>query len=276
MSDTIFQILEVRRRADSVAITLTTDFGTRDGFVAQMKGIILGINPRARLIEVTHDIRPFAVLEGALVLKGIARYFPRGTIHVAVVDPGVGSSRRCIAVSSDGRIYVGPDNGLLSLAIPPATTVEVREIRNPEFMLPEPHPTFHGRDIFAPAAAHLSLGKPMDRVGPLVSDSVRLAIPAVERTPEGLQGEVIYMDRFGNLSTNIEATMLDRPAKEIVVGNTRLTEVKRCYQEVPEGEPLALVNSFGLLEIAVNRGDASATLDVGVGDRVAVTWEWIA
>ncbi|MBI5568449.1 MAG: SAM-dependent chlorinase/fluorinase [Desulfomonile tiedjei] len=254
-------------------ITLTTDFGTRDGFVAQMKGVILGINPSARLIDVTHDIRPFAVLEGALVLKGIARYFPIGTIHVAVVDPGVGSNRRCIAVSAEGRIYVGPDNGLVSLVMSPAAKVEVREIRNPEFMLPEVHPSFHGRDIFAAVAAHLSLGTPIHLVGPLVDDPVRLAIPAVLRTTEGLQGEVIYSDRFGNLSTNVEANMLDRSVQEIVCGDVRLPGIKRYFQEVPEGTPLALLNSFGLLEIAVNRGDASAILGIRIGDRVAVTWE---
>ena len=258
-----------------MAITLTTDFGTRDGFVAQMKGVILGINPSARLIDVTHDVRPFAVLEAALVLKGIARYFPAGTIHVAVVDPGVGSTRRCVAVLSEGRIYVGPDNGLFSLVMPPSSTAEVREIRNPDFILPDAHPTFHGRDIFAPVAAHLSLGKPMRLVGPQVDDPVRLALPVALRTPEGIQGEVIYRDRFGNLSTNIEATMLGRQAREIVCANVRLSGIKRCFQEVPEGEPLALLNSFGLLEIAVNRGDASAILGIAVGDRVTVKWECI-
>lgn len=252
-------------------ITFTTDFGTRDGYVGQMKGVILGINPDVRLIDITHEIRPFEVLEGALVLKGLGRYFPEGTIHVAVVDPGVGGARRGMVLRCDGRYYVGPDNGLCSLVIGPVSQWEAREILNPEFMVPRPHPTFHGRDVFAPVAAHLSTGKSFDGVGPQIENPVILPIPVAEHTSEGMEGQVIYVDQFGNLTTNIEAEMLNRPVKTVAVGDVVITGIGRFFAEVPQGAPLALINSFGLLEIAVNRGNAASFLGAGKGMKVRVT-----
>lgn len=253
-------------------ITLTTDFGTRDSFVAQMKGVILGINPEAVLIDVTHDIHPFSVMEGALVLKGVAPYFPSGTIHVAVVDPGVGGQRRGLALHCAGRYYVGPDNGLFSLVLSGGTPFEVRRIENPEYLLADPSPTFHGRDLFAPVAAHLSLGARLDTVGSLVDDPVMLSIPAVKESSSGIEGEVIHVDRFGNLVSNIEASMLDRPVEKVSVGTVEISGISRFFSQVPIGERLALINSFGYLEIAVNQGDASRLLDIGPGGQVTVLW----
>ncbi len=264
---------EIRKRMlETDLITLITDFGTQDGFVAQMKGIILGINPAVRLIDATHDIQPFSILQGALVLKGMYPYFPRGTIHVAVVDPGVGSDRKGIVLRAEGQTFVGPDNGLFSLIVPGDKSREIREIQNPAFMLPEPHPTFHGRDIFAPTAAHLSAGKPFHEVGPLVDHPVRISIPSVEKNPQGLEGAIIYVDRFGNLTSNINSGMLTGTVGSVCLGNVAIQRLSRFFGEVPLGEPLALINSFGLLEIAVNRGNASQMLGIGKDEPVRVLW----
>jgi S-adenosyl-L-methionine hydrolase (adenosine-forming) len=257
---------------DAPLITLTTDFGTRDGFVAQMKGVILGIDPRARLIDVTHDIEPFSVLEGALVLKGLSPHFPGGTIHVAVVDPGVGSKRRAIVLCTPEQTYVGPDNGLLSLIMSDDGACIVREIQNPDYMLPEPHPTFHGRDVFAPIAAHLSAGRPFEEVGPLVDDPIMLSIPTVKENAAGLEGAVIYVDRFGNVTTNIDKAMLNKIVGKICVGNVTIQGLGRFFGEVPEGEAIALINSFGLLEIAANQGNAAQVLGIGKDEPVRVFW----
>jgi S-adenosyl-L-methionine hydrolase (adenosine-forming) len=257
---------------DAPLITLTTDFGTRDGFVAQMKGVILGINPRARLIDGTHDIEPFSVLEGALVLKGISPHFPRGTIHVAVVDPGVGSKRRGVVLCTKEQTYVGPDNGLFSLIMSDNGSCVMREIQNRDYMLPEPHPTFHGRDIFAPVAAHLSAGKAFEEVGPLVHDPIMLSIPTATMSAAGLEGAVIYVDRFGNLTSNIDKTMLSKIVGTVGVGDVTIQGLGCFFGEVPEGEPMALINSFGLLEIAVNQGNAAQVLGIGKDEPVRVFW----
>jgi S-adenosyl-L-methionine hydrolase (adenosine-forming) len=253
-------------------ITLTTDFGAKDGYVAQMKGVILGICPQARLVDVTHDIQPYSLIGGALVLKGVNRYFREGTIHVGVVDPGVGSARRCIALKMDNRFFVGPDNGLFSLIFESAPEWEAREITNPACLLPTPHPTFHGRDIFAPTAAHLCAGKPFDSVGPLIDDPVSLGLPGALHTPDGIHGEIIYIDRFGNLTSNIPAEMLTRNVRSVEAGNARIAGIHRFFGEVPEGEPVALINSFGFLEIAVNKRDAARELALGTGEPVKVLW----
>jgi len=251
-------------------ITLTTDFGTKDGFVGQMKGVVLKINPQAILIDVTHDIAPFSVLEGALVLRGVSRYFAGDTIHLGVVDPGVGSARRDTVVRAGNQFFVGPDNGLFSLVISSFETWEAREIRNTEYCLDNPHPTFHGRDVFAPVAAHLSAGKDLETVGPVVNDPVMLSIPSPRISGGTVEGEVIYIDRFGNLSTNIDAGMLNRAVSTVHVGNTTINGLSRFFSEVADGGALALINSFGFLEIAVNRGDASQELGIRCGVSVTV------
>jgi len=254
-------------------ITLTTDFGTADGFVAQMKGRIIGINPRARLVDVTHDIEPYAIMGGALVLRGILESFPPGTIHVAVVDPGVGSNRRGMVMRLRDQVFVGPDNGLFSLIGNAEEPREIREIRNPLYVSPDPHPTFHGRDVFAPVAAHLSAGKDFDSIGPLIDDPVVLSLPEVHSYPQGLDGEVIYIDQFGNVVSNIPADTIDRPVAAVIVGEYSTDGLNRFFGQVEEGRLLALINSFGLLEIAVNRGNAAEELEVAIGDRVGLLWK---
>jgi S-adenosyl-L-methionine hydrolase (adenosine-forming) len=253
-------------------ITLTTDFGTRDGFVGQMKGVILAINPHGVLIDITHDIEPYSILHGALVLKGISRYFPLGTIHVAVVDPGVGTNRRAVALRAGGQVYIGPDNGLFTLVMGSEVRWQMRRIENCDYVLPDPHPTFHGRDVFAPAAAHLSLGKNFDSLGAHVMDPVLLSIPGLRHSERCIEGEVVSVDRFGNLMTNVEESHLTGKIGGVTVGNAEISGLSRYFAEVPAGEPLALINSFGYLEIAVNRGNASAQLEVGKGASVEVRW----
>jgi S-adenosyl-L-methionine hydrolase (adenosine-forming) len=253
-------------------ITLTTDFGTRDGYVAQMKGVILRIAPDARLVDVTHEVRAFSVLEAAFVLKGIVPYFPQGTIHVGVVDPGVGTDRRGIALRTRDQFWVGPDNGLFSLLISSDSPWEAREIRNADYMPESRHPTFHGRDVFAPVAAHFASGKSFEDVGPTVDDPVCLDIPEPRITEAGIEGVIIYQDRFGNLVSNIEEARLVNPVGSIRVGNVIIGGISRFFGQVPEGEVVALVNSFGFIEIAANRQDASRVLGTGQGTPVRLQW----
>jgi S-adenosylmethionine hydrolase len=235
-----------------------------------MKGVILGIKPDAKLVDVTHEIAPFSILEGALVLKGVSRYYGWRTIHVGVVDPGVGGARRGIVARADGQFYVGPDNGLFSLILAAAKSSEAREIRNADLTLPDPHPTFHGRDVFAPVAAHLALGTDFEVVGPSVEDPVTLAIDRPKALGDGLEGEVIYIDHFGNLTTSIEAGMLREPVEKVEMGKVTIGGLSAFFDQAPENEALALINSFGFLEVAVNRGNASRQLRVKRGAKVRV------
>lgn len=254
-------------------ITLTTDFGTRDGFTAQMKGVILSITRNVLIVDVTHDIAPFSILEGALVLKGLHRYFPEGAIHMAVIDPGVGTARKCIALRAENQYYIGPDNGIFSLVLGDETSQEIREIQNPDFCLPMPHPTFHGRDVFAPAAAHLASGKAFESLGDLMNAPVMLTIPEPEITSDGIAGEVIYVDRFGNLTTNIEAGILVREVGTVSVANKTIAGLSRSFGEVPEGRIVALVNSYGYLEIAINQRNAAGRLQIGKGSPIGLKWK---
>jgi S-adenosylmethionine hydrolase len=254
-------------------ITLTTDFGTRDGFVGQMKGVILRIHPQAVLVDLTHDIEPFDVIGGALVLKGVSGYYPEGSTHVAVVDPGVGSERRGIAVRSNGQVYVGPDNGLFTFVMETQDLRDVRELSNPDFMLPEPHPTFHGRDIFAPVAAWLARGSDYSAVGPPVTDPVLLSIPQPQETSEGLVGNIIYTDRFGNLTSNIPAEQIGSRNGQVSIGNLSVGRICRVFADVEPGRPVTLINSFGFLEIAVNQGNASRLFGLERGAPVQIAWE---
>src|SRR6266478_233225 len=184
-------------------ITLTTDFGTRDWFAGTMKGVILGIHPRAKVVDLTHEIAPGDIWSGAFALNAACHFFPKGTIHVAVVDPGVGSSRRAITVQTTDYIFVGPDNGVLSWALAKQEIKAVHELENVDYFLPDVSATFHGRDVFAPVAAHLSRGVPVRKLGPRLKDFVRLPWPEVARRPGAITGEVIFIDRFGNAITNI-------------------------------------------------------------------------
>jgi len=249
-------------------VTLTTDFGTRDGFAGQMKGVILRIHPEVMVVDVTHDIEPFDVIGAALVLKGVADRYPEGAIHVAVVDPHVGSERRGIVVQSNGQTYVGPDNGLFTFVLGPSDVWEAREIANPALMLPDPHPTFHGRDIFAPVAAWLARGRDFSEVGPGVSDPVLLSVPEPQETADGIAGHIIYADRFGNLSSNIPAEKLLRRVGQVKIGDVIIQGLSLYFAEVDKGSAVALINSFGLLEVAVEPGKCLSIprLDQGSSD----------
>lgn len=261
-------------------ITLTTDFSTADGFVGAMKGVILGINPQATIVDITHDIAPQNVEQGAFVFAASARYFPANAIHVVVVDPGVGSARRPIAVQQGDAIYIAPDNGILSLALQSKinnqkpTIPRAVHLTNPNYWLPRVSTTFHGRDIFAPCAAHLSLGVPLEAMGEPISDWVRLARVLPSRRGDGaIVGRVAHIDRFGNIVTNIGEDMLegvDRERMVIEIAGKKIAGLKRAYADGAPGELIALIGSGWELEIAQREGNAAQVLGVRVGDGVVV------
>lgn len=250
-------------------ITLLTDFGTRDGYVAAMRGVIAGIAPAALVDDATHDIPPGNVRYGAYAFGRFWRLYPPGTIHVLVVDPGVGTDRRGLAGVLDGRLVVAPDNGLLTVALARAESVRLVRITAPEFLRDSVSGTFHGRDIFAPVAAHLANGVAIDSFGEDVSDPVTLEEP-IARIESGIvSGTVLLSDRFGNLMTNIPATLLFRDAV-VSVGEARVGPVRSTYGDVAPGECLALTGSAGMLEIAVRDGSAEDHLGCGAGTPVTV------
>lgn len=263
-------------------ITLTTDFGLADGYVGTMKGVILSICPEAVLVDISHDICPQAVREAAYVLHTAVPYFPPDTVHLVVVDPGVGSGRRPIVVQTARAAYVAPDNGVLSLALahdPPCLAIHLTERR---YHRPRISATFHGRDIFAPAAAHLACGvDPRDLGEPLpVSDLVTLPFLHPEPQADGSwRGTILHVDRFGNLITNIQYPISndqvtdDQMAQDriaVLVGGEKVVGLRRTFSDVGPGELLAYVGSSGYLEIAVREGNAAARLGVTTGDPVRI------
>ncbi|MDH7571070.1 MAG: SAM-dependent chlorinase/fluorinase [Armatimonadota bacterium] len=255
-------------------ITLLTDFGTRDAYVAAMKGVILQLAPDATLVDITHQVAPQDVAEGAFALAACWRYFPDGTVHLAVVDPGVGSARRGIAIAAEGHYFVGPDNGLFSMALAHCGTRRIVALENARlFRHPVSH-TFHGRDIFAPVAALLSRGMALTEAGPEVADMVLLPQAAPRRVGPGeWEGEVLAVDRFGNLITNVRGEGLAHEKVRVMVGGLEIRGVSRCYADVDEGALLALVGSSGFLEVAVNRGSAARLLKAERGTPVRVRVE---
>jgi S-adenosylmethionine hydrolase len=240
-------------------VTLLTDFGTADGYIAEVKGTILSRAPEAVLVDVTHDLSAQDVEAGRLALARYWRKFPPGTVHLAVVDPDVGSARSALAVASDGRFLVGPDNGILS----PALLVGgARAVALP--VPPSASPTFHARDVFAPAAAMLASGSPVDALGTPVGDPVIRRTAEARRLPDGaIEGQIIAVDRFGNAVTNLVAAH----GGVVEVGTLQLP-VRRTYADVTPGMPLALSGSSGLVEIAVRDGNAAASLGLGRGGIV--------
>jgi len=258
----------------SPIVTLTTDFGSSDHFAAVMKGVILSIAPRARIVDITHQITPFEVNEAAFVIAQAGHYFPKGTIHVVVVDPGVGSARRPILVETGGHYFVGPDNGVFSLVYDRAAPkkVRVREITNTQLMLAQVSRTFHGRDVFAPAAAHLARTTPPARFGKLIVDCTRSATLAPLRSGPNLwTGAILKTDRFGNLITNFHsdafADIKTQPF-EMRVGLERIHRLALTYSEAQIGDVSVIVGSSGYLEIAANQGNAAQLTGCGVGAPV--------
>ena len=269
-------------------IVLTTDFGLSDPYAGVMRGVILGINPNATIVDLTHQVQSQNLVHASFLLKTSHSFFPPDSIHVAVVDPGVGTSRKAILLASPAGAFVAPDNGILSgvlepfldnppagsdtIPVPPGCTAY--ELANPEYQLHPVSSTFHGRDIFSPAAAHLSLGATPESFGPPLRELVWL--PFTQPTREGgrITGQVIYADHFGNLVTNIPGTMAQEKERAVVEYRSRRLEgLHRTFHQNPShpaGEPLALVGSNGYLEIAVPNGNAASLLAGGPGDRVAV------
>lgn len=254
-------------------ITLTTDFGTQDAYVAAMKGVILSITADVDLVDVTHEIPPQDVREGAYIMDTATRYFPDGSVHVGVIDPGVGTERRAIAVRTERALYVVPDNGLLTPILQREYPLESVQLDNPIYWRNKVSHTFHGRDIFAPVAAYLARGVPLNAIGTPIDpkDLVRLEWPEAVRTPDGyVEGIVVHVDRFGNIVTNIPATLLKGTPDRWVfaVNGKQLRGLKKAYAEVPQGEGLALIGSNDTLEFSLRDGNAAQAWDVKPGERV--------
>jgi S-adenosyl-L-methionine hydrolase (adenosine-forming) len=273
-------------------IALMTDFGVADIYVGVMKGVMLGIHPQARFIDITHAIQPQNVRQAAFALANAYRYFPAGTIFLVVVDPGVGSARRPIIARVGDFTFVAPDNGVLSYALRDADDVQIYEATNEGLRLSQVSSTFHGRDVFAPAAAHLANGVAPDTFGPPVSDPVLLPAPEFNISGRHVVGEVVHIDHFGNVVTSIgylrwvtpeRLTLIPRigddsathrpipaPSASVTAGQAQIAGICHNYSDAPRGDLLAMVGSNGYLEIAVNQGNAAARLDVSIGDRVEV------
>lgn len=256
-------------------ISLTTDFG--DLYPAAMKAVILGINPDVRIIDVTHSIRQAGIREGAFALYSLVPYFPAKSVHIGVVDPGVGTSRRALAIKAgpegEEQFFVGPDNGLIIPAARRLGNMEVYEITNKEIMLnSEISATFHGRDIFAPVGARLSKGMPIETVGDKISDFVDLDFENFGIDGQFLVGEVVYSDNFGNVITNIpeSAVLKFRTFGSQVEVNGRKVSFVQTYGFVGQGDALALIGSHGFLELAVNKGNAALQFGLRSGDPVAI------
>ena len=252
-------------------VTLTTDFGQEDPFVGIMKGVILSINRRAQLVDLTHNISRHDVAGAALALEAAIPYLPPKSVHLAVVDPGVGSARRGLVVSARRQYFVAPDNGLLSFLFSDADWKAVK-LENPAYRLLVVSSSFHGRDLFAPAAAHISLGVPIHRFGPAVTDPVRLVLREAKREGDSLTGAVIHIDHFGNLITNIRRELLEGLGADLVVevAGVRLQGLALYFQDRPAGQPGAIVGSTERLEIFVSGGSAAAHFKAGKGTRVRV------
>ena len=256
-------------------ITLLTDFGDRDYFVASMKGVMLGINSQTRIVDLSHQVAPHEVEEAAYLLKASYRYFPDGTIHVAVVDPGVGSTRKPLLVTTGRYYFLAPDNGLLSPVLQDETGVEVREIQNKQYRLESAGATFDGRDLFAPAAAWLTKGQQPSSYGPILRDYARL--PVLQPTWEGsaLIGQIVYIDRFGNLISNLTPlelkelrgkTKRDRPVFRL--SGITIDGLVSSYSAGSPSAPHALINSNGQVEVFLKEASAADGLKVGRGTRL--------
>ena len=253
-------------------ITLTTDFGLADSYVGAMKGVILGIEPTATIVDISHDIAPQDVREAAYVVYTAYPYFPPDTVHVVVVDPGVGSRRRAIALRAAQTYFVAPDNGVLSYVLAKEGMREAVSLTNSRYHRPTVSHTFHGRDIFAPAAAHLARGVPLTELGEPLTEIVSFFLPQPQMLPDGkVIGHVLHIDRFGNLVLDIREgdRMLD---EEIVleVAGRRIQGLGRTFADVSVGELVAYIGSSGHLEIALREGDAAQALGMEIGDKILV------
>ncbi len=258
-------------------VTLTTDFGVNDHFVGTMKGVILSINPDARIVDICNAVQSFDILDGALTIAQGYRHFPRDTVHMVIIDPGVGTERRPILATTANHIFVAPDNGVLSLIYEREERVSVREITAQHYFLQPVSHTFHGRDIFAAVAGHLSKGVEPAKFGDEITNYVRFTAPRPKALNEKLtKGVVLKLDKFGNLITNItpddvpQLFQPEPPPFKILVGKNEITSIKLAYAQGAPGEVFGILGSMGYLEIASNRGAASQIVGAGKGSEVGV------
>jgi S-adenosylmethionine hydrolase len=255
---------------DMAIITLLTDFGLRDHFVAAMKGVLLKLNPDVMLVDISHLIPPQDVFSGSLTLSQTCFYYPAGTIHLAVVDPGVGGPRKALAVSVGGHFFVVPDNGILTHVMESQEDFTAYEITADHYFMKPVSNTFHGRDIFAPIAAWISRGIPLPQLGPVVKDPIRLPLPALKRVGDALiQGTILAVDHFGNLITNLKPSDIPGPFK-IMAGQKEITSIRKTYAEGAPGEVFIVHGSCGYLEIALKNGSAAAQLNMKMGIPIGV------
>ncbi len=261
-------------------VTFTTDFGQNDHYVGAMKGVILSINPNARLVDICNAVQSFDVLDGALTITQAYSYFPSNAIHVVVVDPGVGTARRPILVTTARHSFLAPDNGVLSLIYEREERVSVRHITAEHYFLQPVSNTFHGRDIFAAIAGHLSKGVEPAKFGDEITDYIRFAAPRPKLvTPTLLKGVVLKADKFGNLVTNITPRDMpplfqpEPPTFKILVGKQEVRKMKTSYAQGAPGEVFGILGSMGFLEIAANRGSAAQLVGAGKGSEVGVLFE---
>ncbi len=258
-------------------LTLLTDFGARDHFVASMKGVILGINNQARIIDISHHVRPYSIEEAAFLLNSCYHYFPDGTVHVVVVDPGVGSARRGLLVTTSRFFFVAPDNGVLTYIFENELSVEVRQIENRQFRLDSEGATFEGRDVFAPSAAWLTRGQTPGAYGRLVSDYEKLKIEKPAVRDGSLHGRVAYIDHFGNIITDITPTDIQafqqvskQKSISFEIGGVVIDTLKTHYEQGSSTKPDALINSNGYLEVFMKEGSAAETLGVKTGTSLEI------
>ncbi len=263
-------------------ITLITDFGVEDAYVGIMKGVVLSINPAAVFVDITHHINPQDIVQAAYIIKSSYKYFPKGTVHMMVVDPGVGTERAIVALEMMGQFFLTPDNGVLTLLMDEGEIDSIVRVKNKRYFLKPLSQTFHGRDIFAPIGANISKGMAIKKLGPPLDrqELVHLNIqkPYISKQGE-LVGAVVSVDRFGNFTTNIDERCLKKFYKpnhekklEIIIGENRIKGLSNSYSSVKHNHPLAIIGSFGYLEIALNHGNASRHFKTVKGDTILIKY----
>ncbi|MGE5254355.1 MAG: S-adenosyl-l-methionine hydroxide adenosyltransferase family protein [Planctomycetaceae bacterium] len=263
------------RQKPSGIVTLITDFGLAGEYVGALKGAILRVNPRCLIVDITHQIDPQNILQASFVLQKSYAYYPPGTVHGVVVDPGVGTERRALFVEKNKFFFVGPDNGVFSGLLSSRGKVQARELIRKEYFLTPLSHTFHGRDVFAPVAGHLSLGLDPAKLGPKVKNLVRVDFPEPRQGKRGITARVLWADSFGNLITNVTREEYARRLEtrfQIQGRGWRIDRLSRTYGEEKPGQSMALFGSGGLLEISVNRGNAHRTLGLNPGDSFTIQW----
>lgn len=270
-------VLDQTMAATQPIITLLTDFGQADGFIGVMKGVMLQIAPNVRFVDITHDLPPYSLSAAAFLNNWSFGYFPAGTIHLCVVDPGVGTSRRALVVEAQGHIFIAPDNGVLTPILEATGGRTVVAADKPEYWLANVGNTFHGRDVFSPLAAHVARGVPVSELGRPVDDPVMRPLKAPAITPERIDARIRYVDRFGNAITNLLKPQFERWASErgvspeeveVQLPGVSIRGISKTYGAHKPGEIVALFDGFDCLEVAINQGDAAASMSLKEGDEV--------